>query len=259
MDLPLKYCNYYLTDQSFTNPEMQNPPSAPDGLRYINTDLSLKQEWAENKQLRNDKHTQNLIRDESLIALKLHNPILPFITNIKIVCNPRRNFINMIVKQEYQDMVFLKSAHGMHCCFFMSNKFEPFVIVILLSEQLGRRMVYLDKAAMGLLEGAVAEFKERYQIQNEGYYYTQTNVRHAEAQGFNSQNRSHGHDFHMKIRISSHMLIDKMPIYKVVNLNRIRSELEVLRYQFENRQLDDWNTVKFKIKEDFGLLEQATS
>ena len=202
--------------------------------------------------IKSNKALQDQIKQECWDALRRKNPLLAYITEIKVVCNPRRNFINMIVKQDFQDMIFHKTdpVHGNHCCFFMSNKFEPFVIVIVLNDFQGR-LTYLDEHSVKLLEHSIADFKHNFQIQNEKYYYTATEERHQEAAGFAPANRSHSKDFHLKIRINSQMLCDKMRIYQIINLPQLRNNLEVLRYQFDDRKLDSYDDCILKIRNDF--------
>ena len=235
------------------NNNYQNNSNSHHSFRYITPELELNQIY-KTKDLRSDRNLQDQITQECYRALREKNPLLATITNIKIVCNPRKNFINMIVKQDYQDMVFHKSDQTKenHCCFFLSNKFEPYVIVIILNNSLGR-LTYLDQNCFQLLQSAIHEFKHHHQLSGEGYYYTATKERHNEAKGFQAKNRSHSHDFHMKIRISTQMLVDKMAIYQIVNLQSIRRELEVLRYQFEGRELLSYDAVMKIIQNDFDL------
>eukprot|EP00211_Chloroparvula_japonica_P016445 CAMPEP_0119120052 /NCGR_PEP_ID=MMETSP1310-20130426/1272_1 /TAXON_ID=464262 /ORGANISM="Genus nov. species nov., Strain RCC2339" /LENGTH=215 /DNA_ID=CAMNT_0007109515 /DNA_START=103 /DNA_END=750 /DNA_ORIENTATION=+ len=213
--------------------------------------MSLKPGVAKMSNLRHDRNLQFAIKNEAKAVLFTINPLLSHISEIKVVCNPRRNFLNMIVKQDFQDMIYKQSdGDGNHCCFFLSNKFEPFVIVIILNDREGR-LTYLNSQTVELLKEAILKFKAHFQIQSEGYYYTQTAERHREAKGFNASNRSHSHDFHLKIRIATQMLVDHMKIYDVINLPEHRNTVEIFRYQFNNRKLDTYEEVMKKIDEDF--------
>jgi hypothetical protein len=222
--------------------------------RYINADLSLRQEWV-NADIKFNRPVQDDIRAECLDALGQRNSLLRFVTNIKIVCNPRKNCVNMIVKQDYQDMIFHRSdrANGNHCCVFLSNKFEPFVIIVILSEAEGGRVTFLDQSMFELLKETVRDFKQRFGIVQEGYYYTPTAERHREASGYARENRSHSHNFHIKLRIASRMLMEHFQIYDVLGLDSLRGSIEVLRYQFEDRVLQSFEQVMSQVQSDFGL------
>ncbi len=114
---------------------------------------------------------------------------------------------NLRVKAEYSTLIFQQRIHGVFYCFLLSDKLEPFVIIIALHPQHGR-LARLAPAQVADLREAIRHFKDRFGINDETYSYTQEEARVAAgAGGVAVQNKAHSSHFHLKMRIATAMSV----------------------------------------------------
>ena len=73
------------------------------------------------------------------------NPILKHITTVKLVCNQRRNLINIRVRRELLPTIHhFPAASGLHIFFTMSDELQPYVRIIPIREDSGEVLLLRD-------------------------------------------------------------------------------------------------------------------
>lgn len=190
---------------------------------------------------------QREIQKEVLDFLYTVQPLLKHIMDVKIVSNPRRNFVNLRIKSDYLPLIYYElSTQGVYFCFFVSDKLEPFVIITAVHPEQGR-LFELTRPLLKDLEAAVNNFKRKFGIQNETYHYTPRNERAETHQSSQSgkilwHNKSHSTHWHLKMRIATQMYRDKMPILHFFDLDKVKNAVEPVFYNF-NRATLPWKDV----------------
>eukprot|EP00727_Mastigamoeba_balamuthi_P006342 m51a1_g2328 hypothetical protein (221) ;mRNA; f:513217-513879 len=193
------------------------------------------------------------IQDQALERLAARDPLLRHVLEVKVVCNQRRNFINFTVRREYSTLCHVDELHGVHFCYFVSDKLEPFVIVTALEPRQGR-LQRLTRAQAEDLATSLASFRQRFGLVNETYHYTPLDERKETDRFVRSGvpppgSKAHSSHFHLKIRVATQMVIDHMPALKLVNLQALRTGLEPVKYNFERKTLP-WDEVYQQILRD---------
>lgn len=198
---------------------------------YLNTDLSLKKDFVN---ARLNPATRDSIRKEAVDKLTKIDPIAKHIYDVKIVTNPRKNFINIRVKAEYSTLLFHSFYNGIYYCFFLSDKLEPFVIVTALDPVDGR-LVKLNAYQVTDMDKAVTDFRTKYGIANETYHYTSLRERQEtdKFSGATSDTKSHSSHWHIKIRIATAMYKKCFPVLNIIDFEKQRKEIEPIRYGYE--------------------------
>lgn len=200
----------------------------------------------------------DLVRRQALARLEAVNPLLPFALEVKVVCNPRRNFINLVVRREYVTLCFhtVDRATATVFCYFLSDKLEPFVIVTALpahgcaAAREGRdgRLARLTVAQTHALDRSVAEFRRRYRLEGESYHYTGFAERRedsafARASGALGMGcKAHSSNWHLKIRVPTSMCAAYLNIWKLLSISDLRTTVEPVKYNFTRETLP-WKTV----------------
>jgi hypothetical protein len=196
-------------------------------IGYLNDDLTLKEQWR-TATLNNNHRT--LIKEEALAKLSAKNPLLRHTCDIKVVTNPRRNFINVRVKNDYITLDYYQLINGVYYCFLISDKLEPFVIIIALDSQRGRLTV-LNESQLVDLQLALNTFKAKYHITNETYHYTSLAERRA-SDGDDHETKSHSSHWHLKMRIATEMYTARCPVMKLIGIGELKKEIEPIQYAF---------------------------
>lgn len=211
--------------------------------RYVNPDLSLTPEWATKKI---HPGTVDTIKRAALDQLGRSDPLLPHICDVRVVCNPRRNYINVSIKNEYVTLIHRELISGVHYCFFMSDKIEPYVIITALDARVGR-LVALTKQQIGDVTAAVGVFKAKYHISNESYHYTGIGER-MEGYAFsrNTETKSHSSHWHLKMRVSTKMCTDILPVMGMLNIEQVKATIEPIRYGY-SREGEAWDAVYLRM------------
>eukprot|EP00040_Diaphanoeca_grandis_P021223 m.113039 g.113039 ORF g.113039 m.113039 type:complete len:192 (+) comp28238_c0_seq1:54-629(+) len=176
---------------------------------------------------------------------------------IKVVVNQRRNLLNVIIRKDYLTMVHYKTKPtdngSVTYCFFLSDKVEPFVIITCVDHTKGKLDRITHKQYTELCE-AIVEFKGRFGITNEGYHYTVLTER-AETDKFvntggtRSANKSHSSHFHLKMRIATGMLVQRLPIHGLLDVDVMRRSVEPVKYNY-SRETIPWAEVKTLMEAD---------
>jgi hypothetical protein len=196
---------------------------------------------------------QQEIQKEVLDYLYTVQPLLKHIMEVKVVSNPRRNFVNLRIKSDYLPMIYYElTSSGAYFCFFLSDKLEPFVIITCVDPEHGR-LFQLTQPLLSDLEVAIINFKNKFGIQNETYHYTPKTERvdsHQESQSGKIawRNKSHSTHWHLKMRIATQMYRDKLQILKLFDLDKVKNVVEPVFYNF-NRTTMPW-------KEVFQMMEK---
>lgn len=85
---------------------------------------------------------QRTIQSQVVERLREQDPMLYHIMEVKVVRNPRKNFINLIVRKDYITMIFYKTFPDVDdtvtYCFFLPDKLEPYVIITAVHHRLGK-------------------------------------------------------------------------------------------------------------------------
>lgn len=204
-------------------------------MSFVSDKLELINGWAKKNRHQFLANRQNIER-EVRAKLRAVNPVLAITTEVKLVANPRRNFINIRVSPNYQTMLYFERTDGHLYCFFLSDKFEPYIIITVLHEARGHRLPQIEREHMGPLFTAVSHFKRKYGIKGETYHYTGTGERReTEAFGVHSSAKAHSAHFHVKMRVSTEMLIHRMPIYGMLKLHNLVQNFEPIQYNFARK------------------------
>jgi hypothetical protein len=188
---------------------------------------------------------KSLIGKQALEMLCRRDPILSHLMEIKVVCNERRNFVNVLVRKQYTTMCHKDSEGDIHFCYFLSDKLEPFVIVTALHRVHGR-LKRLSLAQVEQLARSLHNFKRKFGISGESYHYSALEERVSTdkfvLQGHaSSASKSHSVHFHLKMRIATAMYVSQLAVCSLFDLSDLRASLEPIRYQFnrECRSLHD--------------------
>lgn len=195
---------------------------------------------------------QDKIKEEALLRLSAVDPLFKHIMEIKIVMNPRRNFINVVIKKEYIPLIFFERHGDVFYCFFLSDKLEPFAIITALHIHQGR-LIRLSEDQLDDLKVAVDNFKKKFGITMETYHYTSLAERETTEKDFKDgnvsrSNKSHSRHWHLKMRVATGMCQEKLPILKMLNLNNAREKIEPVKYNY-SRETVTWDDI-FRVMKD---------
>ena len=205
------------------------------------------------------------VRRQALARLEAVNPLLPFALEVKVVCNPRRNFINLVVRREYVTLCFhtVDRETATVFCYFVSDKLEPFVIVTALpahgsaAARDGRdgRLARLTVAQTHALARSVADFRRRFRLEGESYHYTGFGERREDSAFARSSGalgmgcKAHSSNWHLKIRVPTSMCAAYLNIWKLLNISDLRTTVEPVKYNFTRETLP-WKTVFEQLLQD---------
>ena len=131
--------------------------------------------------------------------------------------------------------------------FHLSDKFEPYCIVIAIDRDEGK-LIVLSKNHIVDLEQALVTFKKKYGIANESYHYTPWSERKAtddfvRGGGAAMKSKAHSTDFHLKMRIGSRMYRGKFAIFGSFDFERIKQRVEPVMYNC-SRECMPWQEIK---------------
>ena len=150
----------------------------------------------------------------------------------------KNNFLSTIYVQEINSVIYE---------FHLSDKFEPYCIVIAIDRDEGK-LVVLSKQQILDLEQALAAFKKKYGIANESYHYTPWSERNAtdnfvRGGGASMKSKAHSTDFHLKMRIGTGMYRGKFAIFGSFDFDRIKQRVEPVLYNC-SRDCVTWPEIK---------------
>lgn len=131
--------------------------------------------------------------------------------------------------------------------FHLSEKLEPYVIIIAIHPRHGK-LHWLDPTQLGHLEEALGEFKAKFGIHGESYHYTALAERQATDAFVRSgaaptTSKAHSSDFHLKMRVATGMVKDRLPVLGLFNFDAVRTRVEPIRYNFSRENMS-WPDVK---------------
>mmetsp|Transcript_13804 Transcript_13804/g.35472 ORF Transcript_13804/g.35472 Transcript_13804/m.35472 type:complete len:232 (+) Transcript_13804:186-881(+) len=221
---------------------------------FVTENLTLVPELV-NAQLSRDMMFE--IKEQAIERLADIKPLLRHMMEVKVVTNERRNFINIIIKKDYLTMIFdhtIAQADSMvSFCFFLSDKIEPYAIITAVHHRRGK-LRQLNGEQFEQLCLAIRDFKKKFGIQAESYHYTTLGERDATESfvargGASRAQKSHSAHFHLKMRIASGMLIQRLPVHGLLDLDRLRKEVEPVRYNY-TRENKSWEDVKALMQAD---------
>jgi len=200
-----------------------------------------------------DRKLQVQIEEDAKLALSRLDPLLYHTMAVKIVTNPRRNFINIRVKDDYVGLLFHRQMQGIFYCFFLSDKLEPFIIITAVHPVDGK-LVTLNSCQVADLREAIKAFKAKYGISEETYHYTGLGERQAtdefsRAGHCGGNNRSHSSHFHLKMRIATGMYKQRFPVLNLFDFDMLRQMVEPVGYNY-NRETVSFEKVMRQIQED---------
>lgn len=136
---------------------------------------------------------------------------------------------------------YLVNKKGVWFEFHLSEKLEPYVIIIVICPVQGK-LHWLTRTQIDGLGEAINEFKGKFGIKGESYHYTslaerRTTDAFVKAGGANIKSKAHSSDFHLKMRISSAMLTDFLRIMRMFDFNSVRQKVEPVRYNFSRENV----------------------
>lgn len=222
---------------------MKRSYSETQVFKYVTEDIKLVDSLSKGKI---DRYLEQDIKREAIERLYSIEPILKHILEIKIVSNPRRNFINVIIKKEYLPLIYYERLDDVYFCFFVSDKLEPYVIITALHKEKGR-LINLNKKLLDGLEKSITNFKKKFGISNEGYHYTSLSERNeteinVSKGNISFQNKSHSKHWHLKMRIATGMYIQKLPILNLFDFSSAKEKIEPVQYNY-SRETVTWESV----------------
>jgi len=193
------------------------------------------------------------IQRQALERLGAHDPLLRQTLDVKVVCNPRRNFLNLTVRREYVTLCHSDALGGIYFCYFVSDKLEPFVIVTAVDPLQGR-LTRLTCRQVDDLVRSRDSFKHKFGVANETYHYTPLSERiesddFARAGGLAAETKGHSSNWHLKIRVATQMVTHLLPVFALLNITALRTQLEPVRYNFTRETLP-WEDVYKQILND---------
>jgi hypothetical protein len=198
---------------------------------------------------------QEEINDDALRQLDQVDPILRHILEIKVVCNPRRNFINLSIRKDYLTLIYQEKVKNNEVtfCFFLSDKLEPFVIITALEPKQGK-LKQLRKNHLIELGAIIANFKNKYGIAKESYHYTPLHERnetddHTRNGIIRSKNKSHSSHWHLKMRVATAMMKEKLPIFQLFDIETVKQKVEPVQYNY-SRETKTWEQVYAEMEKD---------
>lgn len=194
------------------------------------------------------------IQRETLERLAAADPLLRHVLEVKVVCNPRRNFLNLSVRREYVTLCHSDALNGVHFCYFVSDKLEPFVIATAVDPLRGR-LTRLTRRQAEDFARSRESFVRKFGVANETYHYTPLGER-VESDDFaraggavGTETKGHSSNWHVKIRVATQMITHLLPVFGLLNISALRTQLEPVRYNFTRETLP-WEEVYRQILSD---------
>eukprot|EP00040_Diaphanoeca_grandis_P028886 m.168101 g.168101 ORF g.168101 m.168101 type:complete len:478 (-) comp31492_c0_seq1:171-1604(-) len=187
--------------------------------------------------------TRSLFRKVEALStdFQLVHPLLKFITE------KNRQSGSAEFRLQFLSTIFAVWKDNQLYEFHVSDKFEPFVIAIVIDNNTGKQNRLTSKQLENM-DAALVEFRNKFGITNETYHYTPYAERmktdnFVKTGGANMKSKAHSTDFHLKIRISSKMYVETLPIFKNFDFNRIKAEVEPVKYNVSRDTLP-WADIK---------------
>eukprot|EP00041_Stephanoeca_diplocostata_P027328 m.750340 g.750340 ORF g.750340 m.750340 type:complete len:109 (-) comp23157_c0_seq7:395-721(-) len=94
----------------------------------------------------------------------------------------------------------------------------------------------------------------RFGVVGESYHYTSLAERDGTDSfvargGASRQQKSHSSHFHLKMRIASGMLLQRLPVHALLDLDVLRQKVEPVKYNY-TRDTVPWDEVKALMEKD---------
>jgi len=151
------------------------------------------------------------------------------------------------VQPRFLATVYFQELGGDIYEFHLSEKIEPYIIVIVINPYAGK-LTWLNRSQVACLEQSLAAFKQKYGIHNETYHYTSLRERQATDEFVRSghaprASKAHSSDFHLKMRVATAMVRHLLPALTLFDLDKARREVEPIAYNF-GRENSTWAEVR---------------
>lgn len=181
------------------------------------------------------------------------NQTMVQLVDIKIITlrnDVLKNIVSIRIRPEFSTMIFSKQVHTEHSsilfAFMLSTQLEPVVTVVAVTPTAGR-VQNLRVNQFSLLLDALQAFKDKFKLQNEKYAYTESRERLTKSW--------HSKHWHLRIRISTDMLIHMQPASQVliptrVAINDLIKCLEPIEFNFCHQEMFDWKHIQSKLEKD---------
>jgi len=229
--------------------------SARGSYRFVTPSLELVPEWGRPRDV--PRNIEYAIKEEVFEILRETQPFLSGMVDVKLVSNPEHNYINIRLKNIHNHMIFFKEYTDAKksrnvVCFYMSDKFEPYVIITILN-QFGDRIEAIEPKHVDYLVESIQEFKVKFGIKEELYHYTGLDERKDTFGNANValHNKGHSMNFHVKMRIGTAMYVDRMPIMRLLNVSSLKV-LDPIRYNY-SRSGVPFASVLQQLRKEAGL------
>eukprot|EP00041_Stephanoeca_diplocostata_P009169 m.139563 g.139563 ORF g.139563 m.139563 type:complete len:506 (+) comp17632_c0_seq1:223-1740(+) len=165
------------------------------------------------------------------------------------------------IRSNYLSSVFavLDADDGCIYEFHFSDKFEPYIIAVVLDPREGK-LVRLTSRHVTHLSRAIAAFKHKFGIANEAYHYTPYAERmvtdaFVHKGGADMKSKAHSTDFHLKIRVSTKMYMDRLQVFSFLRLGELRDRVEPIQYNF-SRETMPWAKVLAVLRAEADVYAQ---
>ena len=158
----------------------------------------------------------------------------------------RLQFLSTIFAVEKRGVIY--EAH-------LSDKFEPFAIIIAIDRAAGK-IIRLSRDQVEDLEAALGELRRKFGIAQESYHYTPYKERMATdafvaGGGASTASKAHSSDFHLKMRIGTRMYTDQLKVFRSFDFKQVCEKVEPVAYNVSRETLP-WPTIKQTLLEEAG-------
>ena len=164
-----------------------------------------------------DLHRQVLRDTQSMLRQKYG--IMQHVTEPSIVRQNKHNYINIRIKREYVNTVFIwtDSSNSMSFCFIASDKLEPVIIVVVIDHDIGRLTVFPTHKTPSLATAidnfcSWTGYLDPHTLE---YTYTDNTKRSVDR---HLNRRCHSAHFHLKIHVKLSLYRVLFPAYNFTNI-----------------------------------------
>lgn len=194
-------------------------------------------------------HQEQILRDCHMI-LRSRYGILCHVTDVSIVRQHHNNFINIRIKRDYVNTVFISVdwQRNISYCFIASDKLEPVIVVVAIDHIYGR-LQKLPRCLIYSLEVALKDFcawTNSLQLKNLEFTYTNAMTR---TQSQTRRHRCHSAHFHLKLHISRALYAQLFPAFQFTYTRSTSASIDTID-QFvyvQNTQKYGWKVIQHKI------------
>lgn len=183
--------------------------------------------------------------------------IMCHVTDISIVRQRRNNYVNVRIKRDYINTIFIwtDSSNSISFCFIASDKLEPVIIIVAINHATGRIMQF-PSHLISSLETALNAFclwSGKLQLDTLQFTYTNAQKR---AESKRLHQTCHSSHFHLKLHIDVAFYAKLFPAYQFTSIASDSNlhgfhQIDQIKYVNDISKLK-WNDVRLEILKSDG-------